>query len=85
MKRFVSVLIIASCLPLSGCFRFYVSAREYKPILPIPEAPVLTEDAPFDNADFQAMVDYSMRLEVVIDSYNKLAHKNNIENGFEEE
>ena len=84
MKKLLFALTALICLSFSGCFRFYVAAREYKPVLPTPVAPELTENAPFDNPDFTALVEYSMKLEAVIDSYNKSAHANNVANGFEE-
>lgn len=75
--------LVLCCFMLSGCFRFYVSAREYKPVLPVPEQPELSEEAPFDNSDFQAVLQYVAELEAVIDHYNQRAVESNIENGFE--
>lgn len=70
---------------LSGCFRFYVSAREYKPYIQVPTQPTLSEDAPMDNADFRAVLQYSTELQSVVDFYNEQARRSNIQNGFEEE
>lgn len=77
-------LLLITCLPLTGCFRFYVSAREYKPYLPAPEQPTLTDAAPMDNADFRTVLQYTAELEAVIDTYNEKARISNIQNGFEE-
>lgn len=79
----VALLMCSVCL--SGCFRFYVSAREYKPYLPLPKQPTLSEAAPMDNQDFQKVLQYVAELEAVVDTYNEKARLSNFENGFEAE
>lgn len=79
----VALLICTACL--SGCFRFYVSAREYKPYLPVPQQPVLSETAPISDQDFLKVLQYVAELQAVVDTYNEKARLSNFENGFEAE
>lgn len=65
-----------------GCFRFYVTAREYRPIIPTPEMPLLSEEAPFSDPDFLLLVEYIERLQSAVDLYNEKAHESNKEHGY---
>ena len=75
-------ILLFCCLFMSGCFRFYVAAREYKPVIEIPPAPVLEDvNTPFTNRELQ-IVGWAEKLESMIKEYNNWAEMNNKKNGF---
>jgi hypothetical protein len=77
-----AVLLLISFIFLSGCFRFYVSAREYKPILKIPPAPELKDtETPWNNRE-KKIVKWSSQLKSIIEKYNLWAKNANEENGY---
>lgn len=82
--------VVATTLPvllfclflLSGCFRFFTAAPEYKPEIPAPPIPELSSTAPINNSDFQKLLIHIKKLHNVLDVYNEAARKSNIENGY---
>ena len=77
-----AVVLILCCLFLSGCFRFYVSAREYKPVIEAPPAPKLEDTTtPFSERE-QKIVKWAEQLEAALKEYNEWAASNNKQNGY---
>jgi hypothetical protein len=77
----ISVVCLC-CFALSGCIRFYVAAREYRPIIPTPERPVLSGEQQFNHEDGKALADYATKLEKVVQTYNEWAENGNKQAGF---
>jgi hypothetical protein len=81
-KHAASAIVLLFCFLTSGCFRFYVAAREYKPVLEKPEAPTMEDiTTPWSKRE-QKLVKWSEQLEMMIDEYNEWAKANNRKNGY---
>lgn len=82
------LLVLLCCLPLTGCFRFYVSAQQYQPVPPPIERPDINLDMDGDGVEDvptereRALMVYSKQLEAAYNAVRENAKKVNEEAGF---
>lgn len=84
--RAVSVLVLGLLLvSLSGCTLFtrYVYVADKKPVIDLPDRPVLSDDPPFTERE-KKLVTYAVDIESKTRTYNEWAHEQNRTNGYEE-
>jgi hypothetical protein len=82
MKMFVLVLLLACS---SGCALFtkYVDVPSKHPYIEAQSRPALPHDPPAWSDRETILVNYALDLEAKIGAYNKIAHDENVRNGYE--